>query len=87
MKTPDRLSALRKARQTLRNRDRRLARLKNRLEKLTTERGVEMDDDVVEEMTEVIDEHSSEIDALPGSDFRRIFWDQQVRAINIMIFF
>ena len=78
MKSPGRLSALRKARQTLRNRDRRLAWMKKKLEQLTSEGGVQVDDEVVEEMTEVIDKHSDEVNALPGSDFRRVFWDQQV---------
>ena len=41
-----------------------------------------MDDEVVEEITEVIDEHSGEINALSGSDFQWIFWDQQVNFIS-----
>ena len=86
MKTPERLSALRKARQTLRNRDRRLARVTKKLEVLTSECGVEVEKEVQEEIQGVIDNHGSEMESLPGSDFRRIFWDQQVIVFNSEIF-
>ena len=78
MKTPERLTALRKAKQALRNRDRRLSRMKKRLEALTSDCGVELENEVQEEITEVIDRHGTDMESLPISDFRRIFWDQQV---------
>ena len=80
MKTPERLSALRNARQTLRNRDRKIARMKKRLESLTSEGGVSVGTEVQEEIEEVIEKQTPEIESLPGSDFRRIFWEQQVCA-------
>lgn len=78
MKTPERLSALRNARQTLRNRDRKVARVKKQLESLTSQRGVAVESHVNEEIKQVIERESLEMESLPESDFRRIFWDQQV---------
>ena len=78
MKTPQRLSALHNARQTLRNWDRKITRIKKRLESLTSEGGVSVDAEVQEEIEEVIEKQTSEIESLPGSDFRRIFWEQQL---------
>ena len=78
LQTSDRLAALRKARRTLRSRDRRLSRMKKRLESFMSTSGVEVGDEVQAEMESVIERHSAEIGALPGSHFQRFFWDQQV---------
>ena len=78
LKTPERLMALRRSRQTIRNRDRRILRMKKRLDELTLDSGVELEPEVQEEITGVIDTHGNTITGLPGSDFRKIFWDQQV---------
>ena len=78
LKTPERLSALRTAKQTLRVRDQKIARMKQELESMSLVKGVEVDSDVNEEITKVIKEKSAEMAALPKSDFMRVFWDQQV---------
>ena len=46
MKTPDRLSALRNARDTIRKRDRKIAKIKVRLKSLTSKRGIAVESDV-----------------------------------------
>lgn len=79
MKTPERLSALRKARLTLRNRDRRIARIRKRLESLTSQSGVSVESHVQEEIQHVIEKEQSGMESLPKSDFQRIFWEQQVK--------
>ena len=78
LKTPERLSVLRRASQTLRNRDRRIKRMEKRLNMLTSECGVELEPEVHNELSDVIDKHGAEIAKLSGSDFRKIFWNQQV---------
>ena len=78
MKTPDRIAALRKARKTLKLRDQKIARMRNKLEELTSEKGIEVDSDVQDELESVIKEKRSYIESLPVTDFRRIFWEQQV---------
>lgn len=78
MKTPERISALRKARRTLRNRDRRLARMKMKLDAFTSKVGVQLEDETEKEIEAIVDNHTSEMETLPLSDFQRIFWDQQV---------
>ena len=80
MKTPDRHAALRKAKITIRNRDRRIARLKKKLEDLISNRGIKVDNETHQEMEETISENQHEIAFLPITDFRHIFWDQQVIA-------
>ena len=54
--------------------------MKKRLESLTSEGGVSVGTEVQEEIEEVIEKQTPEIESLPGSDFRRIFWEQQVCA-------
>jgi hypothetical protein len=78
MNTPERLSALRGAKQTLRMRDQRIIRMEQRLKALSLEHGVQIDKDTAEEITKVIEEESSVMADLPKSDFRRIFWNQQI---------
>ena len=78
MKTPERLFALRSAKQTLRLRDQKLARMKSRLESITSVKGVEIDPESSQQIEAVIAERRSEMESLPTTDFKRIFWDQQV---------
>ena len=80
MKTPEKIAVLRKARETLRKRDRKIAHMKRRLELLTQDRGIAVETDVQNEIQEVIQRENSEIESLPDSDFRKIFWQQQVHA-------
>jgi hypothetical protein len=83
MKTPERLSALRNARLTLRKRDRRIAYIKRKLDSLTLERGVAVESDVQLEIQGVIERESLQMESLGNSDFRRIFWEQQVAALKV----
>ena len=78
LRTPERLRALRKAKRILTNRDRRLARMKKRLEFLTSVSGLQVENDVQVEIEAVVEKYSPEMDTLPGSDFRHMFWNQQV---------
>lgn len=64
----------------LRMRDQKLARMKARLELLTSSKGVEVSPEAFQEIEEVVMERMSEIESLPTTDFRRIFWDQQVHV-------
>ena len=77
MKTPEQLFALRSAKQTLRLRDQKLARMKSRLESITSVKGVEIDPESSQQIEAVIAEWRSEMESLPTTDFKRIFWDQQ----------
>ena len=72
MKTPDRLAALKNARKTLRMRDQKIARMRKKLEVLTSEKGIEVDSEVQEEIEYVIQEKRSYIESLPVNDLRRV---------------
>ena len=78
MKNSDRILALRNARKLIRSRDRKLESMKRRLAALTTDHGVELESDIVDEITDVIQKHRPEMESLAMSDFRSIFWNQQV---------
>ena len=78
MKTPDKLSALRNARNTIRKHDRKIEKIKVRLESLTSTRGIAVESNVQEEITQIIQRESPVMESLPAFDFRRIFWKQQV---------
>ena len=55
--------------------------MKKRLDMLTSKSRVELDSEAEEEIREVIDTHTTDMMSLPGSDFRKIFWDQQVMTV------
>ena len=92
MKTSESISALRNVRRVIRNRDRKLA-MKQSLDALIAKGGVELGSDMEEEMASIGKSHA-DIESLPMSDFRRIFWNQQVSQwpfastpINLYILF
>ena len=73
MKTPEKLSALRKAHKLIRARDMRLRRMKAKLDSMTAATGVQLEGSASLEIEKVVGQHSSEIAALPASDLRRYF--------------
>ncbi len=87
MRTPERLTALKVAKHTLRIRDQKITSMKKKLDSLTSQKGVAVDNYVQKELEDVICDKKSEIESLPISDFRRIFWEQQVsiNLINLII--
>ena len=52
--------------------------MKSRLESITSVKGVEIDPESSQQIEAVIAERRSEMESLPTTDFKRIFWDQQV---------
>ena len=78
MKSSERVAALRKARQQLRSRDKKIARMKQRLDSVLKQKGIELPSDTQEDLSAIIQKHHSDIETLPMSDFRRVFWNQQV---------
>ena len=78
MKTPERLNTLKNAKKILRLRDQKIARLKKKLDSLTSQVGVAVDDEVQKEIEGVISNQKSLIEELLASDFKRVFWEQQV---------
>jgi hypothetical protein len=56
MKTPERISALRNARLTLRVRDAKIAKMKAHFESLLSQKGVEVDSELSQELQVVVAE-------------------------------
>ena len=81
MKKSDSISALRKVRRVIRNRDRKLARMKQQLDTMILKDGVVLKSDVEEELSSIMKLHHPDIESLPKSDFRHVFWDQQVSPL------
>ena len=52
--------------------------MKAQLMERITEDGIEVSDDVENDMQEAIKSFNDEIVALPQNDFCRLFWEQQV---------
>ena len=78
---PERLVSLSNARETLRKRNRKIAQIKKQLESLTSRKGVAVASDV-QEIGQVIEMSGTEMESLPTSDFRIIFWEQQVCSMG-----
>lgn len=79
MNTPKRSQHLRSLRRTIRNAKRRVKLMTQKLEEVTLKEGITQPDEALEsDMMQVLSNHQNEIDTLNSSDFKRIFWEQQV---------
>ena len=78
MKDSERIATLRNARKVIRNCNKRIARMKKNLEHLTSKNGVEVGSELERDISAIIDSNNSAVNCLPLTDFRRIFWNQQV---------
>ena len=83
MKTPDRSFIIKNARKTLRRRDQKILQLKERLDSLTLQSGVELNSEQQEEIDNGIEIGNAEVTSLPSTDFKRIFWEQQVCSMFV----
>ena len=66
------------AKAALRNKQRQLSRMKAKLKELTKKEGVEITDDMSQDLSGVMSDYGKEIKRLPANDFKRILWEQQV---------
>jgi hypothetical protein len=57
-------------------------RLKERLQKATQHSGLSLDTELQDDLLQLIDKYEDNIQELEQSDFRRIFWEQQISAIK-----
>lgn len=55
-----------------------ITRLKTKIDDLVKNSGVDIDEEIQRELEEAVNTNQTTIDALPRTDFRRIFWNQQV---------
>ena len=70
-----RIRALKNA---LRNKQRRLERIKVKLQAITKQSSVQIDDDLLNGLRGVVDGNQDNINKLAADDFKRVFWQQQV---------
>ena len=83
MKTPGRLLALRNAKLTLRKWYCKIASITKRLESLTLEKGIALESEVQGEIQSMTVRENSKMEALPNSDFRRIFGNSRYANISL----
>ena len=70
------------AKAALRNKQRQLSRMKAKLKELTKKEGVEITDDLSQDLSGVMSDYGKEIKRLPANDFKRILWEQQVSYLS-----
>lgn len=84
LNTPDRKVRVQRLRLKSRMSEQREKRIRERLERIVEERGVEVDRELHADMCATVEESTAQVmaDYPPGS-FQRIFWDQQQRAMKL----
>ena len=81
MRTPEKNKRLRNLHSKVRVSDQSIRRVKMKLEELIEKRGIEVDDDLHQDLTATISENSEVVESQnPHGSFLRIFWNQQQKA-------
>ena len=62
-----------------------MKRLTLKLEKLTASTGINIDEELGNDMQAIVNNHQPDINAMKNDDFRRIFWEQQVHHTYMYI--
>ena len=78
MDSPQKIRHLKLVRQALRNKQRQLQQLQQKLRSLTAEHGVVADASLQNDLENVLHHAQQDIEKLPRDNFKRIFWEQQV---------
>lgn len=77
LRSPQKVQRIKALWSALRNKQRQLQRLR-KLELLTYKEGLDVPEDLQQDIGEVITQHQPVIAKLPNDDFKRVFWEQQV---------
>ena len=56
-----------------------------KLEKLMASTGIDVDEELGNDMQAIVNNHQPDINAMKNDDFRRIFWEQQVHHTYMYI--
>lgn len=78
MQTPQKVMRIRALKNALRNKQRRLQRVKAKLQVITRQSGIQIDNDLQKDLRGIIDGSQDDIERLASDDFKRVFWQQQV---------
>ena len=63
-----------------------MKRLTLKLEKLTASTGINIDEELGNDMQAIVNNHQPDINAMKNDDFHRIFWEQQVHHTYMYMF-
>lgn len=83
LQTPQKAKKLSSLKRALLNRKRQLQRLNIKLQAITKQHGVHVDEQLQNDLQGIINANNDDIMKLPVHDFRRIFWEQQVAIISM----
>ena len=78
MHTPQRVAHIKSIQRAVRTQRAKVKRLTLKLEKLTASTGINIDEELGNDMQAIVNNHQPDINATKNDDFRRIFWEQQV---------
>ena len=77
--TPKRSKHIKSLKLAIRRQKRQIKLLQKWLEEATVEHGVDTDELLTSDIDAVVQAYQNEVSALPETDFKRIFWEQQVK--------
>ena len=61
-----------------------VARLQEKIRKLTQQGGMQLDDSLQSDLFEIMGEHSSRVkNVYPEGSFARLLWDEQLKALSL----
>lgn len=78
MQTPQKDRRIRALKNALRNKQRKIQRLKAKLQAITRENGVQVDSGLWNGLRSIVECNQDSINRLATDDFKRVFWQQQV---------
>lgn len=84
--SPQKRARMLRMKAVLLNKERQISRLREKLNDLTNEHGVEVTKELKDDFSGVIKDYDPEIKKLPAQHFKRVFWEQQVICSLSMIF-
>ena len=84
LNTPQKHERMQKLHQAVRVKCQRVERLKKKIALLIEDRGVEVDEELNEDLTSIMKDNSDAImERYPADSFARIFWEQQLKASTL----
>ncbi len=84
LSSPQKVNRLQKLHKSVRVSNQRVERLKTRLASVIEKRGIQVESDLHEDLTNIMQDNSKKItDSYPADSFARIFWEQQIKASSL----
>ena len=83
LSTPEKIDHLQRLHSLQRCMKPQLARLERKLGQVIEEKEVVADDNIHHDLQEIMEENTPRITAFPKNSFERLFWEQQLKALQL----